>query len=121
MMRDYTDYLRDILTAIEDAQSFIESLDLDDFLASKEKQYAVVRALEIIGEAAAQIPTEIRAQYPAIPWREMVGMRNVVIHNYSGVDETVIWRTVQDDLPPLKRNVTNMLRGLSKKRGTHKP
>jgi uncharacterized protein with HEPN domain len=51
----------------------------------------------------------------------MVGMRNVVIHNYSGVDETVIWRTVQDDLPPLKRNVTNMLRGLSKKRGTHKP
>ena len=113
MKRDYTDYLRDILTAVGDAQSFIESLDLDDFLASNEKQYAVIRALEIIGEAAAQIPTEIRVLYPAIPWREMVGMRNVVIHNYSGVDETVIWRTVQDDLPPLKRNVTNMLRGLS--------
>jgi|CXWK01.1.fsa_nt_gi uncharacterized protein with HEPN domain len=121
MKRDYTDYLRDILTAIGDAQSFTESLDLDDFLASKEKQYAVVRALEIIGEAAAQIPTELCVLYPAIPWREMVGMRNVVIHNYSGVDETVIWRTVQDELPLLKKNVTRMLRELSKERGTHKP
>jgi uncharacterized protein with HEPN domain len=88
-----------MVTAIDDARSFIESLDLDDFQASKEKQYAVIRALEIIGEAAAQIPVEVRTAYLNVPWREIVGMRNVVIHHYFGVDETVIWRTVQEDLP----------------------
>ena len=60
MTRSYIDYLRDILTAIDDARSFIDSIDLDDFQASKEKQYAVIRALEIVGEAAAQIHAEIR-------------------------------------------------------------
>lgn len=113
-MRSYVDYLRDILGAIQDAQSFIEGVDLSDFLASKEKQYAVIRALEIVGEAAAQIPLELRARFPDPPWREMVGMRNIVIHNYFGVDETVIWRTIQEDLPPLKRDLTLMLEELVK-------
>ena len=116
MTRGYADYLRDILTAIKDAQSFVASIDLDDFLASKEKQYAVIRALEIIGEAAAQVPAEVRARHPAVPWREMVGMRNVVIHNYFGVDEHVIWRTVQDDLPPLKKAIARILKDLESNR-----
>lgn len=90
MNRSYVDYLQDILTAIQDAQAFVEGLDLADFLANKEKQYAVIRALEIIGEAAAQIPQEVRTRYPKPPWREMVGMRNVVIHNYTGVDAAVV-------------------------------
>lgn len=115
MTRSYIDYLRDILTAIDDARSFIDSIDLDDFQASKEKQYAVIRALEIVGEAAAQIPAEIRTAYPTIPWREIVGMRNVVIHNYFGVDEAVIWRTVQEDLPPLKRSIKRILKDLSRR------
>jgi len=116
MTRGYADYLRDILTAIKDVQSFVASIDLDDFLASKEKQYAVIRALEIIGEAAAKVPAEVRVRYPAVPWREMVGMRNVVIHNYFGVDEHVIWRTVQDDLPPLKKAIARILKDLESNR-----
>ena len=72
----------------------------------------MIRALEIIGEAAAQVPAEVRGRYPAVPWREMVGMRNVVIHNYFGVDENVIWRTIHDDLPPLKKAVTRMIKDL---------
>lgn len=115
MKRSFIDSLNDMVTAIDDARSFTESLDLDDFQASKEKQYAVIRALEIIGEAAAQIPAEIRAAYPNVPWREIVGMRNVVIHNYSGVDETVIWRTVQEDLIPLKRSIKRILKDISKR------
>ncbi|CUS03026.2 conserved protein of unknown function [Candidatus Promineifilum breve] len=114
MTRSYVDFLRDILNAIQDAQSFVKGIDLEDFLANKEKQYAVIRALEIIGEAAAQIPQEVRARYPKPPWREMVGMRNIVIHNYFGVDETVVWRTVQEDLPSLKRAINAMLKDLSK-------
>jgi uncharacterized protein with HEPN domain len=106
--------LQDILGAIQDAQSFVEDIDLSDFLASKEKQYAVIRALEIVGEAAAQIPQELRARYPDPPWREMVGMRNIVIHNYFGVDKTVVWRTVQEELPPLKSAITRMVKELWK-------
>lgn len=115
MTRSFIDSLNDIVTAIDDARSFTESLDLDDFQASKEKQYAVIRALEIIGEAAAQIPAEIRTAYPTVPWREIVGMRNVVIHNYFGVDEAVVWRTVQEDLPPLKRSIKRILKDISRR------
>lgn len=67
MTRSYIDSLRDMLTAIDDASSFVASIDLDDFQASREKQYAVIRALEIIGEATAQIPAEVRTAYPAAP------------------------------------------------------
>lgn len=115
MTRSFIDSLNDIVTAIDDARSFTESLDLDDFQASKEKQYAVIRALEIIGEAAAQVPAEIRTAYPNVPWREIVGMRNVVIHNYFGVDEAVVWRTVQEDLPPLKKSIKRILKDISRR------
>lgn len=116
MTSSYVDSLRDILTAIDDASSFVASIDLDDFQASKEKQYAVIRALEIIGEAAAQIPAEVRTAYPAVPWREIVGMRNVVIHHYFGVDEAVVWRTVQEELPPLKRSIKRILKDASRRK-----
>lgn len=112
MTRSYVDYLRDIINAIDDAQSFVDQIDLVGFLASKEKQYAVIRALEVIGEAAAQIPLELRKDYPEPPWREMVGMRNIVIHNYYGVDEAVVWRTIEEELPPLKIAIEHMLADL---------
>ncbi len=109
MKRTYEDFLRDILTATNQALSFVADITLDDFLANVEKQFAVTRALEIIGEAARNIPPEIQAQYPQLPWREMIGMRNVVAHNYFGVDETVIWRTVQEDLPALQTAVSQAI------------
>ena len=89
----------------------MENLVFDDFLASKEKQYAVLRALEIIGEAAGRIPMAWRSIYTDLPWREMVGMRNFVIHHYFGVDEAVVWRTIQEDLPPLIESVSRVLAG----------
>ena len=99
--RSYEDFLQDILTAATHAIEFIEGQELTDFQADVEKQYAVTRALEIIGEAARNVPDDAKTLYPELPWKEMIGVRNVVIHEYFGVDEVVIWRTVQDDLPPL--------------------
>ena len=69
----------------------------------------MIRALEVIGEAARHVPSIVRRRYPQIPWKKIVGMRNVVIHGYFGVDTEVIWRTIQDDLPPLRRIVNRIL------------
>lgn len=110
--RTYEDYLLDILEAAEHARSFVEGLSFDDFKRDIEKQFAVTRALEIIGEAARYVPESVQSQYPTIPWKDMVGMRNVVIHRYFGVDTAVIWRTVQEELPPLITTVHKILNEL---------
>jgi len=100
--RVYTDYLSDILIAATNAQNFVAGLNFDAFQADAEKVYAVTRALEIIGEAARQLPESLLERHPELPWHEMIGMRNVVIHEYFGVDYEVLWRTVHEDLPPLR-------------------
>jgi uncharacterized protein with HEPN domain len=107
--RTYTDYLEDILTAATHAAQFVAGIGLDTFRQDTEKVYAVTRALEIIGEAARQIPPSVQAAYPHVPWQEMIGMRNVVIHEYFGVDHDVLWRTVHEDLPPLAAAVAAIL------------
>lgn len=101
MKRSFEDFLQDILTAAEHAQNFVDGLEFAAFQDDVEKVYAVTRAFEIIGEASRKIPPEIQKQYPQLPWSEMIGMRNVLIHDYVGVDEAVLWRTIQEDLPAL--------------------
>jgi len=108
--RTYQDYLQDILEAATHAAEFIAGIDLDTFRQDTEKVYAVTRALEIIGEAARQIPLSAQAAYPELPWQEMIGMRNIVIHRYFGVDAEVLWRTVREDLPPLAAAIAAILR-----------
>lgn len=100
--REYADYLRDMLTYSERAEGLIADLDLNGFLLDEAKFLAVVRALEIIGEAARHVPANVRRRWPEVPWRRMVAMRNKLIHEYFGVDPEVIWRTVREDLPALR-------------------
>lgn len=99
MKRAHEDYLRDMVENAEKALSFVKGLDYDGFCEDDKALYAVIRALEIIGEAARQIPEKVRENNPETPWREIAGMRNKLTHEYFGVNTKVVWRTVHEDLP----------------------
>ncbi|MBI5879604.1 MAG: DUF86 domain-containing protein [Chloroflexi bacterium] len=103
------DFLRDIAENADKAQRFVRDITCEEFLQNEEKLYAVVRALEIIGEAARHIPPDVRARYPLLNWRGATGMRDKMIHDYFGVDAEVVWRTVHEDLPPLQAVIVVML------------
>ena len=94
-------YLLDILIASRNAITFTEGLSFDDFLESELHQNAVIRPLEIIGEAAGKISQETRSHFPQIPWKLMIGMRNRLIHDYLDIDLKTVWDTIQNDLPSL--------------------
>ena len=93
----------------EIAKGFIEGIDFVTFRADTKSVFAVVRALEIIGEAARHVPTAVQHKYPQVPWRQMLSMRNLLIHEYFGVDLEVLWRTVQEDLPALSVEIEKIL------------
>lgn len=104
-MRDYRLYLVDIIAAIDSIEFFIQGLDLESFKADDKTVSAVIRKLEIIGEAAKGVPEEIRTSNSHIPWKEMAGMRDKLIHFYFGVDYDLVWSTLIRRLPDVKNSV----------------
>jgi len=114
--RSYVDYLRDILEYAAVAGDLLGDMSLEEFEADRRTHLAVIRALEIIGEAARQVPDAIRRRYPEVPWADVIGMRHKVIHGYFGVDLRVVWETVHEDLPPLREAATRMLEDFERRR-----
>lgn len=101
-MRDYTLFMQDIVLAINSIELFIEGMEFVTFAADDRTFSAVVRKLEIIGEAVKQLPDELTLRYPEIPWKQVAGMRDKLIHAYFGVDPNLVWQTVKNRLPELR-------------------
>ncbi len=101
MQRDDSAYLLDMLLAARDALSFTEGLSYHEFARDRRTQLSVLKAVEIVGEAAAHVSEDARQLHQAIPWREIVGMRNRLVHAYFDIDLRLVWDTACDDLPAL--------------------
>jgi len=110
--REIVDYIEDIISAMDKAMDFVKNMSYEEFTRDDKTVYAVVRAIEIIGEAVKNIPGNVRKNYPEIPWKDMAGMRNKVIHEYFGVKLNIVWRTVKEEIPPLKPLFEKILKEL---------
>lgn len=110
MANEFLDYVEDILDAMEKAEILIEDVPYERFEEDFRINFAVVRALEIIGEATKRLPAELREEYPQIPWRGMAGMRDRIIRGYDRVDLHIVWDVVKRDIPELKPKMRRILR-----------
>lgn len=107
--RSYIDYVKDTLEAIEKAKMFVEGMSYEEFSRDDKTVYAVLRALEIVGEATKKIPQDEKEKYTEIPWREIAGIRDKLIHDYFGVNLLVVWKAVSEDLPMIEPLLKKML------------
>lgn len=107
--REWAFRIQDILKAIDKIELYIDGMTLTHFKKNELVIDAVVRNLEIIGEASKSIPVAVRRSYPAVPWDQMSGMRNILIHEYFGVDLKTVWHTVKHHVPILKKQLETML------------
>jgi len=114
MKEEFLDYVEDIIDAMDDAVSCVEGVKREDLVKDRKTIYAVVRALEIIGEAVKRIPAGVRDRYPQIPWKDMAGMRDKLIHEYFGVNIKRVWKTVKEDIPNLKPLFEKILKDFQK-------
>lgn len=109
-IREWRLRVEDILEAIGRIEEFVQEMDIDSFLRDRKTCDAVVRNLEIIGEAARNVPDSVAACHPEVPWKRAREMRNVLAHAYFGVNLRMVWQTIQEDLPPLKTQLNEVLR-----------
>jgi len=105
-------FLQHIIESIEAIEDYVNGVSKKEFRQDQEKQDAIVRRIEIIGEAARNLPIDFRKKHPQVDWRAMAGMRDVVVHEYFGIDLNIVWNTVIQDLPRLKINILKIIEDL---------
>ncbi len=110
MTPDYLDYVEDILDAMEKAEIILEGIRYEDYETDFRINFAVIRALEIIGEASKRIPEDLRESTPNIPWKGMSGMRDRIIHGYDNIDYQIIWDVIKKDIPKIKPLIQKILK-----------
>ena len=110
MKREYKLFIQDIKECIVQIEEFVGNMAFEEFKADEKTSSAVVRKLEVIGEATKNIPTEIRQKYKELPWSDMAKMRDKIIHGYFGVDYEVVWKTIKERLPEIKPKIDNILK-----------
>jgi uncharacterized protein with HEPN domain len=117
MKREYRLYIDDILEAVEKIEKYVKGLSSDEFIEDGKTVDAVIRNFQIIGEATKRIPDEVKRKYADIPWKEMAGMRDKLVHEYFGVKLDVLWKTIKNRLPELKALIKEVLEKMNKEIG----
>lgn len=112
MKKEIRVYLEDILDSVQKIEEYTKGIDFAEFDSNTKHQDAVIRRLEIIGEAVKSLPADLKAQYPAIPWKQIAGMRDILIHEYAGVSLPRVWKVVTDHLQTLKEAADKALKDL---------
>ena len=113
MKKDVKIFLLYIIESIERIEDYIEGMSREDFMENIQVQDAVLRRLEIIGEAVKNIPQDFRKEYSQIPWKQIAGTRDILIHEYFGVDLDLVWEIIKRDLPELREKIKKILEEIS--------
>lgn len=108
--RDYRDFLNDIVGACEAIIRFVEGMTLEAYLTDEKTRYAVMRGYEIMGEAVRHLPDELKMSNPGIPWATMAAVRNRIVHGYFGIDDTILFTTIDEELRPLLPQLRTLAR-----------
>lgn len=108
MQKDISIYLNDILFSIDLIEKYVAEITFDEFEESYDAQDKIMRRLEIIAEAAKRLPDELRSQYKNIPWKSIIGLRNIIVHNYDDVNLEEIWQIVKVHLPDTRREIAKI-------------
>lgn len=109
-MKDALIFIQHIIENITDIESFSKGITQEEFFKDALRQNAIIRSIEVIGEAAKNLPSAFKKKHPAIPWKDITGMRDKLIHNYFGVDLKTVWKVVKEDLPKLKSQINGILK-----------
>jgi len=114
MSRDYRQWLEDMLTSCAKIVRFTSQMSFEEFVEDEKTYDAVVRNLEIIGEAAKNVPEDVREEFPSIEWRKIAGLRDIIAHEYFGIDDDILWDIIQSKVESLQEEITRIMEAENK-------